>query len=413
MAVIRVASPVIGVAVQFLFIRLLGVELYGRAAVLFSLVGLLGAVMASGMAATLTRELTASPERRGEVLGSALGIVAVGAIAAGVVALAAGPPILKAVGVGASTGVALAVVVAAAASAALVVAAGAARGVEQLTVGTLGEVLLMPLGTAVLLAVLWVLDVHVLLGAAVGVRAAAAGVAAAAILGVVLRTQRLRPARPVRATMGELVVRSAPILANQLVLQVASGAALWWLGRTTTGTDVTSYSLAQRLAVFVAIPGAITQFLTAAPLARAARAGEVVAVERQVRRIVLASTAVGLVLATGALVVRAPLVRFLADGESLPNGGALALLVGAQIVGLASGPCGYALIMAGRERITVLATLAGMLTTVVAMAPSVSAWGVTGAALATALGVGVTNVANLVLARQALGLRTWVPVGGR
>lgn len=141
-----------------------------------------------------------------------------------------------------------------------------------------------------------------------------------------------------------------------------------------------------------------TSFATMAGphLARAAGAGDTA----RLRRIILVAGAIGITLAAplGLLALVAPEWLLGLFGPEFPAGaGALQWIAIGQMINVAAGPVGVALVMQKRERpmlmIEFCATLCGLATTV-ALLPG---WGLAGAGLGVLTAAAIRNLANAAL----------------
>lgn len=132
---------------------------------------------------------------------------------------------------------------------------------------------------------------------------------------------------------------------------------------------------------------------------------------QQLQRLIFRSTRTITLLtlaATLVLLVGGPWILGLFGGEFKGGFTALAILALAQLLNVALGPAGMVLNMVGAERVTLVALLVSVAVNIVLNLLLVPQFGVTGAAIATAVALSVLSIVLAVAARHRAGIAVTV-----
>jgi len=210
---------------------------------------------------------------------------------------------------------------------------------------------------------------------------------------------------------GEVRVRgtlrmSLPMLAANLSWVFLAQIDLLILGAFRPNSEVAYYGAADRIATLLFFPLLVTNAVVAPLIAELWFDKRPAALQRLVR-----STATFNALLCGAglvvVIVAGGPILGLVFGDFYRQGAAVlvALAVGA-FLNSAAGPCGLALVLTGQQVATMVVTVAVTVVTTVAVAWTASVYGALGVAVAMTIGVGVQNLAMLLLVKQRLGIWT-------
>jgi O-antigen/teichoic acid export membrane protein len=390
--------------------RLLGASSYGAYAFALSWAGLLGIPAAVGFDRLLIREIAkfhARAEwqlmrgmlrRSGSIVLVASIVVAVAAIiCAQVVAAQPGSQMTIAFQLGM-------IIVPLVAFARLRQAA--LQGLGRVVWGQVPETLLQPVALLCLLGGMYLLPGVARTGSvAVALHAAAAAVACAG--GIAL----LRRSLPAEVTAATPEYRTRPWLLSAMPF-------LWILGMNVilTYTDVIMlgllvgsepagvYRVASQMASFIAFPLTAVNLAFAPSIARLYAQNDTAALQRKATRAAQAILAMALPVTVILDLFGQSILRLFGD-EFVLGYPALAILSVGYLLNAAMGTSGYLLIMTRHER-AAAATFAGSAAiSIVGNLVLIPAWGVNGAAVATATSVIFVSVIFAVLAHRKLGIQ--------
>jgi O-antigen/teichoic acid export membrane protein len=287
---------------------------------------------------------------------------------------------------------------------------GAARGMDRLTAATGVDLLLGRLLLALFLALAWQASWALGLSGALLALLAATGLSVAAGTAWVWGRDTLgllSPTSDGEPVAGGDASTNPVLLVNHIVLFVAGVVGIWILHRSVGPEETGTFHLANRLALIAGIPGVVAQFLLGPRLARAAAGQTLESLAPTIRRHVRLATASTAGLAALLLAAGPALLDLVADGRLTQSvAQPMAVLLAGQLLHVVTGPCGYTLIMAGAERRTLVATVAGTAVTLAVGLAIIPGSGVMGAAVATVAGIAVTNLVNLFSLYRSLGITT-------
>jgi O-antigen/teichoic acid export membrane protein len=391
--------------------RLLGAEAYGVYAVALALLGLAAPVVALGLPLVALRGVAAgrADGRDGELaglarFGPAAILAAGGAAVAGTWLLA--PAVPEPWRFGLPIGVATLAVAAAVPCALLRWWSGWALGAGCSVRGQLGEALLRPLGLLAGLGLLAALGAEVTAGRALALQALALVLAAlpAAVWARQLRRRvdpgpRLAAAPRPRAWLGAGLSLMAAGLLGLLQLNLD----ILMLGALAGAEAAGPYHAAARLAQLAALPLVAANLVLAGALAAAHAAGDRARLQGLLTRWarICSGAAAGVLVL--ALIAGGPALALF--GPDFPAAQtALVVLAAGQLVNVACGSVALVLSVTGHERAVLRGMALGASANLVLNALMIPLWGVTGAALATALATALWNLALVGCVRRHLGV---------
>lgn len=201
---------------------------------------------------------------------------------------------------------------------------------------------------------------------------------------------------------GELYTASINlwVASNMTLLTLWSGILI--AGAMVPAEELALLSAAQRTATLTSFVLMVVNMVVAPRYAHMWKRGDVAGI----RRLAKWSTRgmIAMVTPVVAIMVLMPEKVMSLFGEGFEEAGVLlAIMAVGQFINVATGSVGYLLNMSGHEKDMRRVTLfAGPLTIASALVFTYE-WGVTGAAIATALGVGVQNLAALMMVKKRLG----------
>jgi O-antigen/teichoic acid export membrane protein len=403
-----------------LFARTVGPATYGVFGIgwtLFQLTGLVAALgLDHGAVRYASRHLGRDPERIGAVLRRAVRLALIsGVLCGGALALAApllsdrvySMPALRPVLFGFSVGVAL--------LAGLRVAAAGTRVSQRMRFSTLAEDLALPITHLVLLAGLLALGWRLAAGVAAPV--AASAVAFALALGSLRslfpappRSSRevppgtARPAGPTTGpTTGQLLAFSTAAALSGLLGLLTVWADRLLVGALLSDAHAGIYTAASQISLLFAVVLSALNTVFAPMIAELYSKGET----RELESLFRISTRWGLYLALPMFLVvltfPAELLGLLGDGYA---GGAraVAVLAVGQMINLGTGAVGVILVMSGRQNRLLALSATTLVLNVLLNLLWIPRFGLTGAALATAVSLAVLFSAALLAVRRSPGV---------
>ncbi|MHB1937785.1 MAG: oligosaccharide flippase family protein [Acidobacteriaceae bacterium] len=283
------------------------------------------------------------------------------------------------------------------------------RGLHDIRLATLFGRLLPSFLVCALFAVQWLIkgssDLRqVLISWILG-----SGVSAVAGIAVLMRRGRdlsrdRTPALPVRQMVGI----AWPIAVGTITLFVVAQADLWILAIFRPARQVAAYGAALRLSTLIGAPLLVANLVLPPLIAELFAIGDRNALEK-VLRSTATMAAIPAVLAVLAVVFgHNGLVALIYGPRYASAGEVLVILSIGQLVSVLSGSCGFTLAMTRHQTTMMAVSLASGLMTItlaLALAPTEGAVGV---AVAATTGLTFQNVAMTVLAKNRLGVRTYV-----
>lgn len=199
---------------------------------------------------------------------------------------------------------------------------------------------------------------------------------------------------------------SLPLVLTTGLLTVLASADLWVLGAMRSAAEVAAYGVAARTATLVGMPLLVIYGVLPPVIAGLHASGELARLERVLRVTATAAAVPAVLLALAFTVSGGPLLA-LVYGEHYRIGALpFALLSAGQLVNVLTGVCGLVLMMTGHQRLLLVITTTTVVVTGAALVVVVPLWGMTGAAVVSALGLSAQNVALVAAARRVTGLFT-------
>lgn len=410
-------SGAASLVIAALLTRLLGLDAVGGYFLALSLVGALGLLAQAGVRVVVVRELSqalarGTPAWAGGVLRAAL---AIGAVGAGAIAVLAASPAgegLLAWGFP-NAGLApwawllglwvLAYVL-------RDIAAEACRGLHDIAWATLGQRVLVNLMIVAVLLGWWFTNRPVGLFDVLAVSALSAWLTAMLLWPRLHATWRAGRTGDGPA-WGQLLRRSAPLGASQLLVLLVSQGPLWLLGALSVAAELAQFGVAARLSVLAGMALQIVNRAIMAAVAERYQHGDQMLTQRLLDRATsLAFLPSLLVAALLWLSADWLLPRFFGP-EYVAAAGVLKVLLLSVLINVWAGSAAVFLSMSGHEGAVLRATLVSAL-----VALSIAAWlvphaGAPGAAWGVAMGMAVQNLLWVRACRE-LGYRTHFSLAG-
>lgn len=222
---------------------------------------------------------------------------------------------------------------------------------------------------------------------------------------------RTLPRDPSLASPPQLATRhilgvSLPLVATTALLAVLATVDLWVLGAVAPADDTAAYGVAVRTAALVGMPLMVIYGVLGPVIAGSYSDGDRVGLERVLRVTAMVASLPSLCLAGVFAVAGGPLLAIVYGEHYRAGGLALALLSLGQLVAVVTGVCGLLLVMTGHQRVLLIVTAVSTISTVLTLLVVVPMWGMTGAAIASALGLSAQNIGLMVAARRVTGVWT-------
>jgi O-antigen/teichoic acid export membrane protein len=408
----RIATLVLGFTINALLARLLSPRDVGLYFTTYTLVVIGSTVAELGMDRAVVRFVAANigrgePGRARNAIGKAFLVGSVGTVALGAILVVSGGHWLPGhvFRSGPIDGALLLAVGWLVGTALVQLSTESLRGLQRFGLTSLFDWLLVDIITATFFAAAWVQGVHLTYGRVVLVSAVATGIAAAVGLLVVARKTRALGgdgSQPI----GEMLSVTWPLFVTNLGLfMVNAGVDIWILGVYRRQPEVALYGAAARTALLVAVPFTIllgTVPPLVAELHTRGRRGEL---ERMLRIMATVTTLPAIVACVVFIVFGGPILGrfygpFYARGATV-----LAILSLSQLASVALGACGVTLMMTGHQRTMMRVTVGTGLLSVLAAVILAPRFGAPGVAAATACGVLVQNLLQMLFVRRYL--RVW------
>lgn len=397
-----------GFAAQMVLARVLGPAVYGVYGIgwtLFHMVGLVASLgLEHGAVLHASHHLGRDPDRLAAVLWRCLRLALVSGAAFGAGLALAAPllahgvfstPELEPVLMGFGAGVVLV--------AGTRVAAASTRVSQRMRYSTLAEDLVAPVGHLAFVAVLLGMGWRLLAAVAAPVAAYAVAFAVALASLRLLYPGRLTSAGPADPPTGRLLAFSLATSLSGIL-----GLLILWADRLLVGyylpeAETGIYIVASQIALLFAVVLSAFNTVFSPMIAELYSKGE----HRELEALFRTSTRWGIYLTIpGALAIVAfPAGLLGVVGEGYTAGALpLVLLVAGQMANLVTGAVGFLLVMSGRQNRLLALTAGGLVANVVLNALWIPRYGLAGAALATALSLGVLFTVVLLTVRGSLGL---------
>lgn len=211
-------------------------------------------------------------------------------------------------------------------------------------------------------------------------------------------------ARPDRAgSTRALVVSGLPLLLAASVTLAIRWTDIFMLSAFDTPSAVGVYSVASRVAGLISFVLISASAVIAPKFAVLYANGDMLKLQRLVRRSTLGTASAALVLALLLCAARTEVLGLFGE-EFIAGASALLILVVGQLIHSAFGLVGSLLAMTGREKRLMFSTLAAAVANVVLNWILIPRFGIEGAALASVISIAILNIVNALFARFDLGI---------
>lgn len=214
--------------------------------------------------------------------------------------------------------------------------------------------------------------------------------------------------RPVRREYetSHWLLTSLPLGVNVIALNFLAGSDILFLGSLRSASETGVYSAASRTAALIAFVLTAVSGVIAPIIGSHYAAGQMRELEQVLRRVVVGTTAVSLLVATVVMVLAAPILATFGPGfrEGVV---ALRILAGAQLIGAATGPVGFVLALAGHQKKMALISAVTAGIAAIGYTLVIPSFGSTGAAVVMALAISAGNVWTYAIVRRKFGFRLY------
>lgn len=201
---------------------------------------------------------------------------------------------------------------------------------------------------------------------------------------------------------------SIAISASDALNYLLANMGFWLLAYLAGPQAVAAYGVAARLATLVAFPLMVANLVLPPMLAHLAADGQTRAMQGLLRSSATLTALPALLICLIFLGLGKEILRMAFGAFYGMSAGLLLVMSVGQVINVALGSCGYALVMTGNQRL-VMATSALTAAVVLACAvPLVVRYGATGMACAAALGLVLQNVLNMAAVKHRLGIWTFL-----
>jgi len=177
------------------------------------------------------------------------------------------------------------------------------------------------------------------------------------------------------------------------------------IGHYLTERDVAHYGFAAMLTTIVSMPF-VAMATALAPILAGFQISDRKQTENQLRRMVGLIALPTVLLSIVIALCSKPLLEALAGSGYGPAWSVVCVLVAAECVFVATGPCGLALLMTGHEMAALLLAVAAAAASLGAGIWAAPRYGMIGVAVATSTVLALDNVIGVVLARRLTGILT-------
>lgn len=220
------------------------------------------------------------------------------------------------------------------------------------------------------------------------------------------------PARRVGASQHHPIVSMetvrvlAPLWATNLLLFALSQTGLWLLGNRHGGTEVALYGAASRLVTLIATPLLVANAVLPGYITQLHGGGDTLQLERTLRRTSTLAAYPALAILALVLIFAKPILGLVYGNFYAAAAPALIALAAGQAINVWSGSTGIALMLTDHRMDMLVVTIIGSILTVVLAILLVDRYGALGAAIATAAGLAIQNLAAVLATRIRLGVWT-------
>jgi O-antigen/teichoic acid export membrane protein len=208
----------------------------------------------------------------------------------------------------------------------------------------------------------------------------------------------------------EILKISLPILVAALIPVIASQGTLWLLGVERPSEEVAIYGIVIKFATLISTPTLLYRQVVAPFIAEFHVQNRRTAIEKMMRS-VASLTFILAVLLSLILFFFGEEILGIVYGEFYREGAlALTILLIAQLINVATGPCSQVLLMTGNQQVYMMITfITGILALVISysLIPSL---GYEGAAIGQATFITLANLLAAWIAYRRLGIKSWIGI---
>ena len=281
------------------------------------------------------------------------------------------------------------------------------RAIDRLVLGQSLEILVRPMASSILLAIVFIAASKVDTRGALAVSVVAATIALSIAFVWMVRClpASARSAKPERDIGGWL--RSArPLIFADILRQLDGTYAVILMGFVSTSYQTGIFRVAQSIMLALAIPVFVVQVVVAPTLARLHEAGDLGRLQKVLGFSALA-TLVGSCVGLALILLTGPgLLGFLFGDSYTASWLPLVVLCLTQVVNGLFGVGFVLLPMAGAERELTLSFAFSVAVGLISAIPLIDRWAATGAAMAAVLGALTNGLLTRYFARRLLGVET-------
>jgi len=281
--------------------------------------------------------------------------------------------------------------------------AEALRGFHDIRSTTIFGGLLAAALVVAVLSALWLLDVPAGLDVAVSVWVSASALSAASGGFVLWRKWRRLDAGGV-SPAGELRAVIAPLWINGLLALGVGEIGIWIVGAAASTQEAALFGAAVRIAAFLTVPLSVVNGVIPPIVAELYGRGQRESLQGVLRGAATLALLPSLLIFAGLAISAEPLLGLLYGDFYREAAPLLVVLCLGQLVGVAAGPCGFALLMTGNESVLMWITAAYGAVTLIGALWLVGEHGAFGVACALGIALLVRNVAMLLALRRGAGV---------
>jgi O-antigen/teichoic acid export membrane protein len=216
-----------------------------------------------------------------------------------------------------------------------------------------------------------------------------------------------------RVQITSILAISLPILLIEIVQVILGQSSTWILGGVASESQVAIYGTVLQIVLLVSFPFMIVNNAIPQLLVKFNAEQQHDKLERMLQTIATVAFLPALVLMIGLIFFGRPLLETV-YGEAYGAGAAaLIWLAAGQLVNVATGSCGIALMLTGHQNSVMWVTAAAAAVAVPLAIVLSDRYGATGAAASDAMVMAGQNIALVVLAKRRVGVRTYISFSTR
>jgi O-antigen/teichoic acid export membrane protein len=284
--------------------------------------------------------------------------------------------------------------------------AGALRGLHDVVLGQLSNMLVRPLAMSILLFVGF--SAGIAIGAPTAMALNSVTAVGALALTQFWLTRRLPEGTAVRSTEQERgwLASSIPMALTDAVQSLQQQLSVLVLGILVAPHQVGLFRVSIATLPFIAVPSTVINLVVLPMFSRLHTEGDYVRLQSLVTATALIRFAGVSLLSLPLLLAAGPLLALVFGSSYAPAADTLRILAAGSIIGSAFGPNAALLNMTGHERRVTRAMTVGLVVNVAIIALLASTWGSVGSAIAVFVGQCCWNILLWVDARRRLSIET-------